>query len=248
MRTTLIRGEAGRVDRALNETADLKVTERLLEQVANNPEMGGLVRIYRPAPTVAFSGRERRLPGFRAAVGESLAFSFEPVIRSAGGRMVALDPDWIVMDIITPEPDRRDNRQVYLEHGQALVEVLNELGVQAALGPVPLEYCPGDYSINARGQVKIVGTAQRVRRGVRLFSISIPHSISVNVREMFTRANELLDLEWNPSTLGSIQAENPDVTIDQLETALIQRFAGSAEAEISLADVFAQTQQLELAG
>lgn len=237
MSTTLIRGEAGRVDRALNPTADLTLTTRLLNLVANNHEIGSVVRVYRPAPTVAFSGIERRMPRFGEAVGEALAFGFEPVIRPAGGRMVALDQQWLVMDVITPETIKSDSRNVYLSEGKKLVDLLGSLGVQAGLGAVAGEYCPGDYSINARGDVKIVGTAQRVVRGARLFSASIPMSISSDVGQMFDRVNALLGLDWNNRTLGSIEKESPEVSIEGLEQALISVFAPDATEGAELADL-----------
>ena len=38
--------------------------------------------------------------------------------------------------------------------------------VDARVGEVPGEYCPGSHSVNARGRVKVVGTAQRMVRRV----------------------------------------------------------------------------------
>jgi len=237
MSTTLIRGQAGRVDRALNPTADLELSTRILSQVAANHELGSVVRIYRPAPTVAFSGIERRMPRFGEAVGEAVAFGFEPVIRPAGGRMVALDEQWLVMDVITPEVIKSDSRSVYLNQGRKLVDILKGFEIQAGIGAVPGEYCPGDYSINARGQVKLVGTAQRVVRGARLFSASIPISVSRNVAQMFDRINAHLDLDWDNRTLGSIENENASVSIDELEQALIAVFAPTAGEGVELADI-----------
>ena len=69
--------------------------------VAGKPELGTVVRVYQPGPTVAFSRKEETMPGFPDAVSEALAFGFEPVIRPAGGRMVALDQQWLVLDIVT---------------------------------------------------------------------------------------------------------------------------------------------------
>jgi octanoyl-[GcvH]:protein N-octanoyltransferase len=242
MHTTLISGRAGRLDWALNETADLKLTRRLLEAVSKNPDLGTIVRIYRPAPTVAFSSSEKRLPGFQEAVAEARAFGFEPVIRPAGGRMVALDESWLVMDIIWPEQVRGDNRKVYLDVGAKLVKMLTDLGIQAQLGPVPLEYCPGDYSINARNQVKIFGTAQRVMRGARLFSACIPFDISFNVLELFNRVNKQLGLEWFPGTLGSVSQEAPGLSIDELEAKLRETFAGDSITYATLTDIFIRSE------
>ncbi len=236
---TLIRGKAGRYDWGLIPLSDLQASKRLLHVVASRPELGSVMRVYQPGPTLAFSRKEETMPGFAEAVSEALAFGFEPVIRPAGGRMVALDQQWLVVDIVSPEPDHaKPHRDVYTAYGDLFIEALASLGVQAGMGPVPGEYCPGDYSINARGAVKIVGTAQRVTRDARLFSASIPFEITPSVREMFIRINRILDLEWNPDTLGSISSEAPSVTLDELERALIGVLAQDSALECSLSDVF----------
>ncbi len=249
MRTTLITGAAGIDDWGLERSADLKASERLLSIVSAAPSLGRIVRIYRPAPTVAFSGLEQRLPGFADAVGQALVFGFEPVVRPAGGRMVAIDEGWVVIDIITPEPYLSvAHRDVYQEFGATFVSLLRDLGVDAAMGAVEGEYCPGDYSVNARGAVKLVGTAQRVRRGARLFSACIPFSISFNVATLFERINASLALDWNPQTLGSIDQEAPGLSIEDLEAALINTFAPQVDSPISLTDIYRNSRELALKG
>lgn len=239
VRTTLVTGVAGEYDRALNPTADLLASRRLLEAVAKNHDLGRIVRLYRPAPTVAFSGRETSLPGFAEAVGEAIAFGCEPVIRPAGGRMVALDQGWLVLDVITPEVGRDiAHKDMFLSYGKTFVELLSGLGIDASIGGVAGEYCPGDYSINARNKVKIVGTAQRVTRGARLFSASIPFYISSDVSQLFSRINSLLDLAWDANTLGSIEAEAPRCSLTDLESAVVSHFAPEIDQERSLADLF----------
>lgn len=246
MSSVLIRGASGQYDRGLNATADLEASLELLHAISAHPEIGSLVRLYRPAPTLAFSRREAKLPGFAEAVAEAVAFGFEPVIRPAGGRAVALDENWLVLDIITPEAKRRDNTTVYRELGNRLVELAQLRGVDARLGPVPGEYCPGDYSVNARGQVKLFGTAQRVSRNARLFSASVAFSISPAVAELLDRVNRLLDLEWSPATLGSLDVEAPNWSPAAIERDLAEAFAGEFAPRSSLAEVHAAVEQLEM--
>ena len=249
MKTTLIQGDAQELDWALNPTADLTASERLLTAVAANPDLGRIVRLYRPAPTVAFSAIEKHKPKFREAIAEAAAFGFEPVIRPSGGRMVAIDQQWFVLDIITSEVVRnREHIDVYNSFGASLVEVLRGLGVEANFGPVAGEYCPGEHSVNARGAVKLVGTAQRVQRGARLFSACIPFAISLGVSELFNRINGLLELDWRPETLGSVSTENNAVSADALETALLDTFAGDVATKATLADIFSSRKQLAFAG
>ena len=248
-KTTLIRGRSGAIDWGLERSADLNASTRLISMVAASPELGRIVRIYRPAPTVAFSGLESRLSGFLDAVGEAAAFAFEPVVRPAGGRMVALDQNWIILDIITPEIEKTfSNREIYLDYGAEIVNVLREFGIDANLGPVDGEYCPGDYSINARGKIKLVGTAQRVRRGARLFSACMPISISYSVATLFERVNATLGLEWNPETLGGLNDEAPQITADVLEEKLVEAFAPLVDSCDSLTDLYEIHRKLALQG
>jgi lipoate-protein ligase A len=194
---------------------------------------------------VAFSAFEQRLEGFDDAVSETLAFGFEPVVRPAGGRMVALDEDWVVIDIITPETYLAvAHRDVYEEFGGTFVSLLRKLGVDASMGAVSGEYCPGDYSINARGVAKLVGTAQRVRRGARLFSACIPFSISYNVATLFDRINSSLQLDWNPTTLAGVGDEVPGLKIEDLEQELINHFAPRVDSQITLSDVYRDSSDL----
>lgn len=244
MRTTLVKGSAGTLDWGLERSADLIASERLLSMVSNTPSMGRIVRIYRPEPTVAFSGFEQRLAGFDEAVGQALAFGFEPVVRPAGGRMVALDEEWVVVDIITPENYLSvAHRDVYEAYGGTFVSLLRKLGVDASMGSVAGEYCPGSYSVNARGAVKLVGTAQRVRRGARLFSACIPFSISYNVATLFERINTSLQLEWNPTTLSGIKDESPRLRMEDLENALVERFAPEVEETTTLTDIYRDSRE-----
>ena len=46
-----------------------------------------------------------------------------------------------------------------------IAAALCDLGVDARVGEVEGEYCPGEYSVNARGALKLMGVGQRIVRG-----------------------------------------------------------------------------------
>ncbi|TFD48019.1 MULTISPECIES: lipoate--protein ligase family protein [unclassified Cryobacterium] len=214
---------------------DLDVSLRMLKYVAANPETPRLVRVYQPEPTVAFSRRESLLPGFPAAVSAAASHGFTPVIRPAGGRAVAYDESCLVVDLVNVEDGAYgglDNESHFKTVGNQFADVLRELGVDARVGPVPGEYCPGTYSVNARGQVKLVGTAQRVTRGARLMSASIPVAETGALIDVLVAVNRELDFAWNERTFGSVLSETSGMTAGDVTESIVRAFAGHRSGEI----------------
>lgn len=205
------------IDTALSPTVDdsqnrsqvqMNFSRAMLEQVAQDPEFGPQVRVYCPEKTVAFSRRETFLPGFEAAQNAARELGFEPVVRPAGGRAVAYHLGSVVFDLVIPEPRLRYNSEfIFKEFGNVMVAMLRSMGVDARLGPVSGEYCPGNYSINAREQVKLMGTAQRASRGARLVSGSMLLDNSDQVRDVLIAVNRSLNFDWDPKTVGSLFEE-----------------------------------------
>jgi lipoate-protein ligase A len=104
---------------------------------------------------------------------------------------------------------------------------LRALGVDARVGPVPHEYCPGPYSLNARGVLKLVGTSQRAIRGARLLSGMLAFGPVDRFVEVLTAVNAELDLVWDPATFGTMMTEAPQVARAAVEDALAQAFIAS---------------------
>jgi lipoate-protein ligase A len=214
---------------------DLEVSLRMLRYVAANPETPRLVRVYQPEPTVAFSRRESLLPGFPAAVSAAADHGFTPVIRPAGGRAVAYDQSCLVVDLVNVEDGAyggRDNEYHFKTVGNQFADALRELGVDARVGAVPGEYCPGTYSVNARGQVKLVGTAQRVTRGARLMSASIPVAETGALIDVLVAVNREFDFAWNERTFGSVLSETSGVTTGDVTESIVRAFIGDRSGEI----------------
>ncbi len=106
-----------------------------------------------------------------------------------------------------------------------LVGALRTLGVDAALGPVPGEYCPGEFSINDGHGHKLVGTAQRLVRGGALFGTVILVADPEPIREVLTAVYEQLGLSWDPGTVGAVQTTAPGVTVDDVHAAVRAAYA-----------------------
>jgi lipoate-protein ligase A len=188
---------------------------------------GGRLRVHHPQPTAAFSRLDSLAPGYGAAWTAAAAHGFAPVIRPAGGRLAAYHEGALVLDLVASHPEPRvGHRGRFATAAAALVDGLCELGVDARVGPVPGEYCPGDYSVNARGTTKLVGTAQRLTRHGYLFSAVVLVKDPEPVRAVLTDTYPLLGLEWDPTTVGSVADDVPGVAVDDVAAVLVPRLIG----------------------
>jgi octanoyl-[GcvH]:protein N-octanoyltransferase len=185
------------------------------------------LRVHRPRPTAAFSRVDSLAPGFPAAQEAARAHGFAPVVRPAGGRLAAYHRDALVLDLVAPHPEaRRHIRERVSGAAAALALGLRELGVDARVGPVPGEYCPGDWSVNAGGTTKLVGTAQRLTRHGYLFSTVVLVADPEPVRAVLRDAYAALDFAWEPASVGCAADTAPGVTVDDVAEVLVPRVVG----------------------
>ena len=185
-----------------------------------------VVRCYRPLATVAFGRRDGFLPGFSRAGAAARRHGFDPVIRAAGGRAAAYDEGCLVFDEIMPERDSMGSvHERFAGEAQRQARALRTLGVDARVGQVPGEYCPGEFSVNARGQKKLIGAAQRIVSGGWLFSTVVVVSSAHRVRTVLEDVYAELGLEWDPATTGSVADEVLDVGVEDVQRALLAEYA-----------------------
>jgi predicted metal-binding protein len=74
---------------------------------------------------------------------------------------------------------------------------------------VPGEYCPGEYSVNARGATKLVGTAQRLTRHGYLFSVVVLVGDPSRCARCSPRPTRCSGWNWDPATVGAVADEVP---------------------------------------
>jgi hypothetical protein len=99
------------------------------------------------------------------------------------------------------------------------------LGVDARVGPVPREFCPGEFTVNARGAVKLVGTAQRVLRHASLLAASVAVDGADRLRAVLVDVYSALELDMDPATVGSVADEVPGVGVDEVERAVLSAYS-----------------------
>lgn len=224
---------------------DLNTGLDLLKQVSQG-NAPALLRLYRPEPTVAFGQRDTRLPGFANALDAARRHGFVPAVRRAGGRAAAYHQGTLVVDHIQPENDAIANaKNRFGFFGELFARALKNLGLDAGVGEIPGEYCPGEFSVyglkpdagpalTAATAVKLVGTAQRVVSGAWLFSSVIVVENSAPIRDVLVDCYQALGLDWDPRTAGAAQDLVPGITVDAVEAALLDVYQEFATLKSSL--------------
>ncbi len=173
----------------------------------------GRPRRSRSAPATASSRGSPRRSRPPAPTG-----SPPPCAASAGGRRPTIRgrSSSITSNRATPSSRIRRRASTF---GADYAEVLRSLGVDARVGEIPGEYCPGEYSVNVAGRIKAIGTARRVVAGAWLFSSSVVVTDPDPIRAVLTDVEAALGVAWDPTTGGSISEVSPGITVDAVADA-----------------------------
>jgi octanoyl-[GcvH]:protein N-octanoyltransferase len=190
-------------------------------------ELPPTVRIHRPGDEVAFGRQDIASPGYEAAADAARAAGFAAVERLAGGRAAVFHQGTIAIAraYSDPQPPKRTYAR-FEEMADLIADALRGLGVDARVGEVPGEYCPGAYSVNARGRTKLAGIGQRMIRGGAHMGGVVVGSGGSEVARVLVPVYRALDLKWDPATSGSVADElGREVDVGELEEALIAELA-----------------------
>ena len=186
-------------------------------------ELGATFRVHRSEPVLSFGRQDALSPGFDEAVRRARDAGFRPVLRLAGGRAAVFTEATLAFAHATPEARPAAGTRARFEAtAELMVAALAALGVDARVGEVPGEYCPGAYSVNARGAVKIVGTGQRLIAGAAHVGGVIVAGGGARVREALVPVYEALGLEWDPRTAGGVADEVPGVGVDDVARSVAE--------------------------
>ena len=190
------------------------------------------LRIHRPGRVVAFGPRDRTAPGFGAAVKAAGRRGFGTVERLAGGRAAVFHEGTIAVSWAIPDPRAREGIRPRFEALAGIVaQALRELGVDARIGEVPGEYCPGEHSVNARGRTKLMGVGQRIVDGAAHVGGVIVVEGTEPIREVLRPVYFALDIEWDPATVGSVVEEVPGLGWDVVVKGLMDSFGRRHDLE-----------------
>jgi lipoate-protein ligase A len=210
---------------------DVAISHALLRRVADR-EAPATIRLYRPGPTVAFGRLDALRDGFAAATRAARAQGFAPVLRSVGGHAAAYTSAAIVYEEITPQ-DRLavELRERFEAMAAALAAALASLGADARVGEIPGEYCPGEFSVNAGGTLKLAGIAQRVTSRAALVSAVVVIAAGDRVRAVLRDVNARLGLDWEPRTAGALDDVVPGVDGGAVRDGLVAQRSRAVDLE-----------------
>lgn len=204
---------------------DTAISWVLLQAVAQGAQPETL-RLYRPGDIVAFGPLDIRSPGYRDAVRAARAGGFQAIQRLVGGRAAVFHLLTIAFAWTIPDPDAYvHTRERFQELADIMATALRRLGVDARVGEVPGEYCPGQYSVNARGATKLMGVGQRVTAGAAHVGGVVVVGDSALVREILVPVYDALALPWDPTTVGSVEDEVGDIPYGDVRRAILEEFA-----------------------
>jgi octanoyl-[GcvH]:protein N-octanoyltransferase len=198
------------------------ISRTILRRVAAG-ELPPTVRIHRPGNQVAFGRQDIASPGYEAAAEAARAAGFAAVERLAGGRAAVFHHGTIAIAraYADPQPPKRTYAR-FEEMADLIANALRGLGVDALVGEVPGEYCPGAYSVNARGATKLAGIGQRMIRGGAHMGGVVVASGGDEIARVLEPVYRALELDWDPATSGSVSDEvGRDVDPGEAEEALI---------------------------
>ncbi len=227
---------------------DTGISAALMRQVSRG-EMPATVRLHRTGPILAFGRLDRLRPGYCRAVEIAREHGYEPVERLAGGRAAVFHEGTISFSHAVRADGRSGaysgTRDRFDEMATTVSGGLRSLGLDSRVGEVRGEYCPGEFSVNARGAAKLAGIGQRVIVGGAHVGGVVVVRGAARIREVLTPIYEALEIDWEPATTGSVALElgEDDDTLPSNEPdPLIERAMAAIRAELARSNALEPTE------
>lgn len=207
------------------------VSHAILSAVSEG-EIGGVFRLFVPERVVAFGLTDRVSDGYAFAVRAARAHGFDAVERLAGGRAAVFHENTLAFAWAIPDPEPKTGIQErFIAIASLMADAFDSLGVDARIGPLPGEYCPGDWSINVGGRVKVMGVGQRlVKRAAHVGGVVVVDD-GHRIRDVLVPVYRSLGLDWDPRTAGSLAERAPGLRTAAVAEAILDAFASRYSLE-----------------
>lgn len=204
---------------------DTAVSHALLRAVSAG-RIGETFRIHPTTRVLAFGGRDRSAPGYAAAVRAARDHGYLPLVRLAGGRAAAFHEGTLAFSWAIPTVEPRAGITERFETiSRQLAGAFIDLGVDARVGEVPGEYCPGSYSVNVGGTAKVMGVGQRLVSGAAHVGGVIVVDGGRRIAEVLGPIYQALGLSWDPTTSGDLADVHEQISLRAVTDAVITRLS-----------------------
>jgi lipoate-protein ligase A len=201
---------------------DVAVSHSILASVARG-EIGAVFRLHVPGRVVAFGRADRVQPGYLEAVRAARAHGFAAVERLAGGRAAVFHESTLAFAVAVPEEDPRAGiRERFQSIASIMASAFDSLGIDARIGELPGEYCPGEWSVNVAGKVKVMGVGQRLVRGAAHVGGVVVVDDGERIRDVLIPVYRALGLDWDPRTSGALADRAPGLDNEQVAAAIVR--------------------------
>jgi lipoate-protein ligase A len=215
---------------------DTAVSRALLLR-ASAGEIDETFRLHVPGNVVAFGKRDTLEPGYPAAITAARRRGFSAIERLAGGRAAVFTHGTLAFAWTVPDPDPRPGIYPrFRELADIMVGAFARVGIPSQVGALPGEYCPGDYSVNHAGTVKVMGVGQRLARHAAHVGGVVVVKGSPLVRDVLVDVYAALDLSWDPATAGALADVRPDLDLETAAAAIIAELADRREVRVGSID------------
>lgn len=227
---------------------DVAVSHAVLEAVAEG-RIGPVLRLHVPRRIVAFGMADRIQPGYRNAVRVASANGFTPVERLAGGRAAVFHDNTLAFSLATPEADPRTGiTDRFKSISNMMCSAFRALKIDARVGEIAGEYCPGRYSVNVGGVVKVMGVGQRLVKGAAHVGGVIVVDDGASIRDVLIPVYRALRLDWDPRTAGALADRSAGTRITDVSRAVMTEFARMTEIRLGTIPPAIVGRARELAG
>lgn len=214
---------------------DTAVSRAILHRV-NEGSLGETLEVGAPHHIAAFGKHDTLAEGFETAVAIARSHGYDPTIRIAGGRAVVFSPTIVRFAWTIPSPDpARTMHERFRLLARGVVDALESLGIAAAIGEIPHEYCAGEYSVNVLGSRKVMGVGQRLSRSVAQIGGMIVVADPDDINGVLVPVYDALGVPIDPSATGSL-ADVASVSVDDVIDALIVAIAGGRTTRMQMPD------------
>lgn len=208
---------------------DTTLARALLRSVSAG-RLGETFRIYSPGRIMAFGKRDTLEPGFAAAAAAARRFGYTPLVRLAGGRAAVFHENTLAFGWTLPITDpRTDIQQRFQSLAELLVRAFGRLGVAAAIGEIPGEYCPGRFSVHHSGGRKVMGVGQRLAQRAAHVGGVIVIDDAAAINTVLNPVYGALGVDFDPDATGALADESRSVSATDVVAAAVAELEQIAE-------------------